>query len=139
MCYGNVILLWCLLNGEPPTEKENIGKKSKKKFYILTFKCFHMLWCRNPHLKQMEFEWSYNGLAYLRSTQLTFVHTQWLSNALHLKYLARTVFHKFLSDSFRYNIYILYQVLEFSNRYEISEEIFSDSLLRQLYYVISYR
>ena len=75
MCYGNVILLWCLLNGEPPTEKENIGKKSKKKFYILTFKCFHMLWCRNPHLKQMEFEWSYNGLAYLRSTQLTFVYT----------------------------------------------------------------
>ena len=75
MCYGNVILLWCLLNGEPPTEKENIGKKSMKKFYILTFKCFHMLWCRNPHLKQMEFEWSYNGLAYLRSTQLTFVYT----------------------------------------------------------------
>ena len=138
MCYGNVILLWCLLNGEPPTEKENIGKKSKKKFYILTFKCFHMLWCRNPHLKQMEFEWSYNGLAYLRSKQLTFVYTQWLSYTLHLKYLARTVFHKFLSDSFRY-LNILQQVLEFSIRYEMSEEIFSDSLLRQIYYVISYR
>ena len=40
MCYGNVILLWCLLNGEPPTEKENIGKKSKKKILHFNIQMF---------------------------------------------------------------------------------------------------